>query len=294
MAITKVAIAGGTGNLGPAILNALLEANFEITLLSRSSTHQVDSRVKIQEVDYNSLDSLVAALKDQDAVVNVLNVGAVPVEIHLRLIEAAQKAGVQRFLPSEFGSDTAHPLTSKLPVFGDKITIINRLKEITTQESVFTYTAVINGPFFDWGLKHSFILNLTGPSTPVYDGGDTVFSTTTLAGVGRAVAGVLEHPTETKNRYVYVSQADVTQNKLLALSGKTIEREEISTADLEKQAFEAVKQSPPDFHTFAVNLIRRSIFDSNYGPGFAKTDNELLGVPKFSEAEVLDLVKQSS
>lgn len=139
-----------------------------------------------------------------------------------------------------------------------------------------------------------FTVNLSGPSTPIYDGGDTVFSTTTLAGIGRAIAGVLEHPEETKNRHVYVSQAEVTQNKLLAWSGKTIEREDVSTADLEKRAYEAVKLSPPDFRTFAVNLIRLAVFNPAYGGAFAKTDNELLGVHKFSEAEIVDLVKQYS
>ncbi|KAJ5560547.1 oxidoreductase CipA [Penicillium frequentans] len=294
MAITKVAVAGGTGNLGPAVVNALVEANFQVTLLSRSSTHEIDSRVKIQVVDYNSLDSLVTALTGQDAVVDVLPSGSISVEIPLRLIEAAHKAGVQRFIPSEYGCDTSHPLTSKLPVFGDKVTVVNRLKEISAQDSAFTYTPVITGPFFDWGLKMKFTVNLSGPSTPIYDGGDTPFSTTTLAGIGRAIAGVLEHPDETKNRYVYVSQAEVTQNKLLALSGKTVEREDISTADLEKKAYEAVKLSPPDFRTFAVNLIRLAVFNPAYGSAFTKTDNELLGVHKFSEAEIVDLVKQYS
>jgi len=139
-----------------------------------------------------------------------------------------------------------------------------------------------------------FIVNLSGPSTPIYDGGDTVFSTTTLAGIGRAIAGVLEHPDETKNRNVYISQAEVTQNKLLAWSGKTIEREDVSTADLEKKAHEADKLSPPDSRTFAVNLLRLAAFNPAYGSAFAKTDNELLGVHTLSEAEIVDLVKQYS
>ncbi|KAJ5584803.1 oxidoreductase CipA [Penicillium hispanicum] len=296
MAITKVALAGGTGNLGPAILNALVAANFEVTLLSRSSTHQLDSRVKIQVVDYNSQDSLVAALKGQDAVVNVLGVGSIPREVHLRLIDAAHAAGVQRYVPSEFGSNTAHPLTAKLPVFGDKIAVVQHLQELSQKDNAFSYTSIITGPFLDWGLEKKFIANVAGPSSPVFDGGDTPFSTTTLGAIGRAVAGVLRHPDETKNRYVHVSEAEVTQNQLLQWSGKgdQIQREPVATADLEKQAYEVVKQSPPDFGTFAVNLIKRAVFAKDYGGAFTNTDIELLGIPKLSEAQIIELVKQNA
>lgn len=254
----------------------------------------MDSRAQVQVVDYNSLDSLVAALKGHDAVINTLSVGIVPRDIHLRLIEASQAAGVQRFVPSEFGCDTAHPLTSQLPVFGDKVAVIQKLKETSKQDSAFSWTAVISGPFFDWGLEHGFIINVKGPSTRIFDGGDVLVSSTTLAGVGRAVAGVLKHPEETKNRQVFVEEVQFTQNQLLKLSGNgdKIQQEAVKTEDLEKQAYEALKQSPPDGRTFATNLILRAIYGSNYGNLFTKTDNELLGVQKLSESEVAELVKK--
>ena len=100
-------------------------------------------------VDYNSLDSLVTALMAHDAVINTLSVGIVPQDIHLRLVKAAQAAGVQRFLPSEFVGDTSNPLTAQLPVSGDKIAVIQKLQEISKQDSAFTWTVGICGPFFD-------------------------------------------------------------------------------------------------------------------------------------------------
>jgi uncharacterized protein YbjT (DUF2867 family) len=254
----------------------------------------VDSRVQVQVVDYNSLDSLVTALKGQDAVVNTLSVGIVPQDIHLRLVEAAQAAGVQRFVPSEFGGDTSNPLTSQLPVFGDKVAVIQRLQEVSKQDSAFTWTAVVSGPFFDWGLERSFIIDLKGPSTRIFDGGDVPVSSTTLAGVGRAVAGVLKYPEETRNRHVFVEEVQFTQNQLLKLSGNEgkIQREAVKTEDLEKQAYEALKQSPPDGRTFATSLILRAVYGGNYGALFTKTDNELLGVEKLSESDVANIVKK--
>ncbi|CAI7596251.1 unnamed protein product [Penicillium manginii] len=294
MAISKVAIAGATGNVGPAILNALLTAGFEVTVLSRSSSHKLDPRVKLQEVDYSSQDSLTTALAGQDAVVNALSVGLVARDIHLRLVEAAHAAKVKRYIPSEFGSDTVHHLTAQIPVFGDKVAILERLKEISAQDQEFSYTAVINGPFFDWGLEKKFFLDVSGPTTTIYDGGDVQVSSTTLSGVGRAVAGVLQNFDETKNRPVYVAETVFTQNKLLEWSGKAdqIEKIHVATDQLEQKAFEAIKQPTPDGATFARNLILRAIFGGKYGAHFSKTDNELLGVKELSDAEVKNLLKQ--
>jgi len=272
-----------------------VEAGFDVTVLSRSASNQLDSRVKVQIVDYRSLESLIAALDGQEALVSTLGVGVVPREIHLRLVEAAYAAGIRRFIPSEFGCDTAHPLTSQLPVFGDKIAVIQRLKELVEQGGAFSYTAVHTGPFFDWGLKNGMFINFSGPTTPVYDGGDVLFSTTTLGGIGHAVAGVLKHPEETQNRHVYVSEAEVTQNQLLGLADpeQKLQPQPVQTEELERQAYEAVKQPTPDLRIFAVNLIRRAIFGSKYGSLFTTIDNELLGVQRLSEPEIEGLVKQS-
>ena len=212
----------------------------------------MDSRGQVQVVNYNSLESLVAAIQGHNAVVNVLGVGRVPREIHLRLIDAAHTAGVQRFVPSEFGCDTANPLTSQLPVFGDKIAVIQRLQELAKLNSAFSYTAVITGPFFDLALEKNLIVNLNGPSTPIYDGGDVLFSATTIGGIGRAVGGVLKHLEETKN----------------------------------------LKQYPPNGQTFAVNLLKRTIFGGKFGSLFTKLDNDLLEVPKLLQSEIVGMVKQ--
>lgn len=100
------------------------------------------------EVDYSSLDSLTAALTGQEVVVNTL--GAIPREIHLRLIDAAVAARVQRFIPSEFGSDTTNSNAAKLPVYADKVAIQKYLLEKVKESSgKFSYTLQINGPFFD-------------------------------------------------------------------------------------------------------------------------------------------------
>lgn len=137
-------------------------------------------------------------------------------------------------------------------------------------------------------------INFAGPTTPTYDVGDIPFSTTTLGGIGRAVAGVSKHPDQSKNRHVYVSEADVTQNQLLSFIDreKKPQSEAVQTDALEKQAYEAIKQPTPDRRTFAFNLIRRAIFGGKFGSLFATVDSDLLGVKRLSEPEIADLVKQ--
>lgn len=201
---------------------------------------------------------------------------------------------MKRFLPSEFGSDTTHKETAQLPVFADKVAVIEKLQEITKPDDVFTWTGVVTGPFFDWGLETGFLINLKGPSTPIYDGGDVTVSGTTLAGVGRAVVGVLKNPKETKNRFVYVAETEFTQNRLLKVSGNEgkVQREEIKIADLEKQAYDALKETPPNGYKFAVNLILTGIYGGKYGAHITKTDNELLGIQRLTDSEVAEVVKK--
>lgn len=239
------------------------------------------------------MDSLVAALKGQDAVVSTLNDAFLPVQ--LKLIEAAVQAGVKRYIPSEFGCDTTIPKTAALPVFsGGKIAVQKVLKEKAAAGSL-SYTLVVNGPFLDWGLMVGFIINVKNKSADLYDGGDRVFSTTTLADVGKAVAGVLRKPAETKNRAVFVQSAATTLKSLVAAGKKATGQEGwtetvVKVEDLEAEAYAELKKEKPDPSIFAVKFIKVGIFGEGYGAHFQKLDNDLLGVKELSTGELEALV----
>ncbi len=130
-------------------MDALLKAGFNVTVLTRkSSSAKFPSEVKVQTIDddYPS-DQLVAIFKGQDAVLNLLP--PISVEQHNSIADAAADAGVKRFIPSEFGSDTSNPkIVELIPMFGTKTAITNYLK--TKESSGLSWTAVINGAFFDW------------------------------------------------------------------------------------------------------------------------------------------------
>ena len=89
----RIALAGATGNLGPSILAALIDAGFDVTVLTRSSSKaNLPPSVKVAQVDYESQDSLVQALSGLDAVIsNLPNHDG-----QATLIDASIKAGVSQ------------------------------------------------------------------------------------------------------------------------------------------------------------------------------------------------------
>ncbi|KAJ5083489.1 hypothetical protein N7456_012916 [Penicillium angulare] len=287
----KVALAGATGNLGPAILAALNAANFEITVLTRSSNNSFDSKVKVAQVDYQSVESIQKALANQDALVIAL--GAVGLEPHANLIKAAVAANVKRIIPSQFGSNTTNPNAAALPVYGDKVAVQKQLNEIIASSSTTSYTSIVNGPFLDWGLEVKFLVDLSSSEPVLYDGGDRKISVTTLSGVGKAVVGVLNNLDVTKNKTVFVSEAELSQKDLLQLAGKQVSKSQnVSTADLEKEAFAELQEPEPNVPVFVYGFLKRTIFGEGFGSLFPteSLSNELLGVEKLSDEELKALV----
>lgn len=156
-AYRTVAVAGATGNLGPTLVQHLVKAGFEVTILSRSGKADgIGADVKqIVKVDYDSVESLTAALQGQDVVVsNLPNHGG-----QKPLIDASIAVGVKRFLASEFGLDAyGDPKTASLPIFTDgKVAIQKYLKE---KSAAISWTLIVTGLFLDWGLKLGFQINL--------------------------------------------------------------------------------------------------------------------------------------
>lgn len=245
-------------------------------------------------VDYESLDSLTNALQGHEAVVSTIS-GAAGAS-QLRLVEAAAKAGVRRFIPSEFGSDTLNEKSRALPVFKDKVTVIEALQKEAANGSGLTYTLIFTGPFLDWGITLGFIVNIKEKQIDLYDGGDRLFSATTLASIGKAVVGVLKHPEETKNRAVRVHDTTTTLKKLLTQAKEATGAEGwtenvVYTKDLLETAWAELKKDEPDRHLFIFNFIKTSVWGEGYGGHFEKVDNELLGIREWSDADVQALLK---
>jgi len=83
-----------------------------------------------------------------DAVVSNLSGPALGAH-QFALIDAAKIAGVKRFLPSEFGSDTTNQKVLEWAEFlREKKQVVDHLK--TKEGDGFEWTSLITGLFLDW------------------------------------------------------------------------------------------------------------------------------------------------
>lgn len=286
-----------SGSLGAPVLKALVKSGkFNVTVVKRAtSSAEFPESVTVRTADLASVESVATAFEGQDAVVSTVGTTGIPGQTIL--VEAAAIANVKRFLPSDFGSDLANPKAAAMPIFKFKIATHKALREAAADKSDFTWTSVVNSAFLDWGLEKGFLLNWKDSKPKLYDGGEHQFSATTLASVGQAVVGVLSNPQETKNRFVYIKDIDISQNQLLEIVKKIdpeTNREEptiLDTAELEKSSYESLAKgqvTPPVMMAFLFRII---FGPPEYGGRLSKTDNELLGVKGKTLADVEALIK---
>jgi uncharacterized protein YbjT (DUF2867 family) len=269
-----------------------------VVVLSRSDTApNLPTSVTVRKVDYDSVESLTAAIKGTEAIVSAVGFGGSVAQ--KKIVDAAVAAGVQRIIPPEFGHNTALPEFRKLPVFTAKIELQEYLKKVSA-ESGITYTVVATGPFLDWGLEdpHAFLIgSLKEHKVEIYDGGDKTFSATTVTDIGKGVAGILRHPEETKNRAVCIESARVTQNQLLRIAQELTPSVEWSvthsnTDELKEKAL--VKLAKGGFDRDVVSsMIKVSMFNSGFPTVFEQSDNDLVGIKVISDDELRSIVKSN-
>ena len=196
----------------------LHHSSFNTTVLSREgSSSTFPLGVKVLRANYDSMDSLKTAFMGQDVVVSLV-AGAV-LGNQNKLIDAAIAAGVKRFLPSEFGSNTTDTRTRAIvPMYKSKVETVDYLK---SKESEISWTSIVTGPFFDWGLKVGFLgFDAANKVATLYDNGTAKFSSTNLHTIGLAVVKALENAEGTKNQYVFVSGFQTSQKEILEVAEK--------------------------------------------------------------------------
>jgi uncharacterized protein YbjT (DUF2867 family) len=291
--IKNVALAGATGNLGVPILKALLAANYNITVLTRSaSKHSFPEGVAVKEVDYSSLQSLTEALKGHDAFINSTNASA-PADA-MRVIDAAVAAGILRYIPPDFGMDPeCHGL---YPIFKTKEIAYKYIKEQAAAHPSFTYTIVSNGPFFDWGLASGFMgIDLKNKRAGLFDGGENVHTWTNVDDIGKAVANVLAHPEETANRTAYISTVTKSQKQVAQLAQEALPGDwDVSRAPTTEQYKEALLSLQKGIVNYGViaPLIQYGTQQKDLAHPLEKDDNELLGIRQMTDDEIKQMIKE--
>ncbi|KAF9875304.1 NmrA-like family protein [Colletotrichum karsti] len=272
-AIKKVAVVGASGNLGPKVVEGLLEGGFEVTAISRKeSSATFPPGVNVKKVDLSSLESLTGAFKGHDAVVSTAATAAAGGQ--QLLIDAAVAAQVKRFIPSEFGIHTRDARGTKIGgLLAPKIQNTDYLIELSKKHDWFSWTGIAVGPFFDWSFGNGLLgLDVKNKTATIFDSGNEPFSPSSLAFIGKSVAGMLKNPEATANKYITTASFTTSQRELLKIveeeTGSTFTVKNVKTSDLEKIADE--KLAKGDFSAF-VQLLQQYVFGD--GNGHAAREN---------------------
>ena len=295
--IQKVALAGASGRLGPAILTAFIAAKFEVTVLTReSSTTTFPSNVCVVKVDYDSVESLTEALRGQDAFVST--VSGEGIDNQTKQVDAAVAAGVARFIPSEYGCDITLEKCAALPMFHDKIRVEKYCEE-KCRDTGTTYTFVYTNGFLDWGMGAGLYIDLKNKKINLYDGGDVEVTATPTDFAGRGTVAILQNLEKTANRAVRLQGAVITQNQLLETGKKLLGADgwgvsHADTAALEKQAYANLEKDPGNVMAWLFPMVIRANFGEGYSRNFnGDNDNEILGLKQLSAEEVGGYVKRA-
>ncbi|ORY70031.1 uncharacterized protein BCR38DRAFT_98117 [Pseudomassariella vexata] len=280
--IKNVAVVGASGNVGKAIVDALLAADFTVTALTRASSNSTfPSGVAVQKVDYESVDSLKSALQGQDAVVSAAATAAIGNQHPI--VDAAVATGVKRFIPSEFGVNTRIETNPGLKtMLQGKVKTLDYIIEKGNANPSFTWTGLTTGLFFDWGLASTHLnFNKDTRTAQIVDSGDEPFSPSNLPFIGKAVASILQKPEKTANKYLAIASFTTSQNQLLKIleeeTGATWQREPVDSEKLNKLGNE--KLSKGDYSAF-VNFLQAYIYGDG-GNSAVKPEanaNALLGL----------------
>ncbi|KAJ4415542.1 hypothetical protein N0V82_007264 [Gnomoniopsis sp. IMI 355080] len=221
MSIVNVTLVGATGNLGSHILDALVnEGSFTVTLLQRASSksqpaHQ--DKVRVLTISEDLLhDELTDRLRGQDALIvcyRAQDAGA-----QIKFGKAAAAAGVKRLIPADFGSCDSNGERERelVKLFDRKVQVRQSLQELAQQNEGFTWTSLVTGHFFDWGLRENFLhFNLQTRKADIIDDGDMKSSQATLPQIAKATVRILQRLEETKNRMLFIQSFCVSQNEIL-------------------------------------------------------------------------------
>ncbi|XXH05569.1 hypothetical protein Hte_012001 [Hypoxylon texense] len=235
--IKKVAIFGAAGNFGTPITAALVKAGFEVTIITRvESTSTFPPGIPVVRTEYTT-EKLTGVLAGQDAV--VCAVGPAGISTQAAMIDAAEAAGVRRFIVDDFGWGPDFRSEPEFqPIGAQRRVAWVRAEKLAEANPRFTWTGVTIGNPIDWAIKRFPLMgfDVKQRCAVIYDDGTEEFTGTTLDGIGQAVVGVLKHPHETENRFVKARSIQTCQNQLLnafqRVTGQTWQVQRSSTKDL--------------------------------------------------------------
>ncbi|KAM0234860.1 hypothetical protein ACHAPO_006224 [Fusarium lateritium] len=244
--MVKIAIAGGAGNVGREVLDALLARNrHEVILLSRKDAPEtpIAPGVKWFKTDYQNVDQLAKLLEGVHTVLSFMSIspGETGAGAQKPLIDASIRAGVKRFAPSEWAASKL----DHLPWYDFKRETREYLAEINKDKKVIEYTLFHYGLFTNYmtypykSSKHISMfeipVNFNNCRALLVDDGEAVISLITAQDAAKVTALAVEYEEEWPI-ISGIKGADITLNDLVVLGetirGKPFTVEKLKSKDL--------------------------------------------------------------
>lgn len=169
----KILVAGATGNLGNRICRELLQRGASVKAIVRESTDTDKIEVleklgvEVKVIDLNDVDVISTECAHVRCVVSAIaGLGEVIIDLQKKILEGAIKAGVPRFIPSDFCTDY-----NDLPNRENRNFDLRRTFKKYIDRSPILATSIFNGCFADILKYNTPILNLKDKSIGYW--GDT-------------------------------------------------------------------------------------------------------------------------
>ncbi|MEO5889058.1 MAG: NmrA family NAD(P)-binding protein [Ferruginibacter sp.] len=213
----KILVAGGTGNLGSRIINALIEKEAMVYALVREGSDQS----KIEEIEkmgaqvisinMTDMDALTKACDGISCVVSALaGLHEVIVDSQSLLLGAAIAAGVPRFIPSDFSSDF-----TKLPAGENRNFDLRKEFHDKLDKAAIASTSIFNGAFTDILGYNTPFFNQKNNTIGYWGSPDYKVDFTTMDNTAAYTAAVALDP-ETP-RILRIASFQISANELSAL-----------------------------------------------------------------------------
>jgi len=143
-------------------------------------------------------------------------------------------------------------------------------------------------------------LDITHTKATIYDSGAFQFSASTRELIGQAVAKILEHPSETQNRFIYINSFSASQNQVLTslekATGKKWEVDNVDSKEERERGLEMIKHRNV---IMGIGTIAKVVsFSEGYGACFEKEEgieisNRMLGLQEEDLDEVVRRIVKS-
>jgi hypothetical protein len=231
-----VLVAGATGNLGFRISKELIKRGVEVRAIVRSSsnTEKIETLeklgVKVIEVDMNDIEAIAKASEGVSCVVSALaGLGSVIVDLQIRILDGAIKAGVPRFIPSDFCTDYNNLVEGENRNFDLRRDFRKYIDTVPIQA-----TSIFNGCFADILKYNTPILNLKDKSIGYWgDNADWKLDFTTMDDTAAFTAEAALDDTAPRN--LQIASFQISTNMIMAdvkeVSGQEFKIHQISSIE---------------------------------------------------------------